>query len=366
MKRHAHFQEEEGKSAEEVKAGEKSPPTHHSLDNRSATSQTTRSSLTLDEENDDDDDDDDDEETQLRSQAFQRHQSKSLLSSQGRGSSQKLSIIATTTKSASSQLDDKAAEKQQQQQQRPGLVHRFDEYGDFLTRSERSRRAKTLTEAFLAHPHLPHDQHAPHNQQDHADSGRTSSSKVRWPAQVESSIRILPELTEWEASAQYLAKDAWERIDLDVEMTKKRFDNHAAGLIPFDLENNTIRGLECAVDDEACRKRDSAMHRHATGVLREQNRQRIKGEFYDGDKMRAVAASTSRPMQDEAHLRGQRDAEDAVGVWMGVSSEENLLPSLSAPMDKSTKSRRHGGVKNRSGSSGFNLLGLFQTKPKKK
>jgi hypothetical protein len=357
--RRAHFQD--GKSVEDDdhdddEAGEVDSATkpHQLLDNRSATSQTTRSSLTLDEANDDeedDEDDDDDEETRMRAQAFQRNQSKSLSSGSARAS-----------QPGSDQSDGGGAPK------RP-LVHRFDEYGDFLSRSERSRRDKA-TEGRVHHDHDPRAHAHQHLASSLPPRGRTT--KVRWPDPVESSVRFLPELTYQDSSSMYMAKDAWERIDLDVEMTKKRYDNHAAGLIPFDLENNTVRGLECALDDGACRRRDAAMRRHATAVLREQNRQRVEGEFYDSEKMRAVASGTALPMRDEALERGRRDAEDAVGVWSGATSEASLLPAPGSAAHHKGKpaSRRHppGGKKKKTGGSGsgFSLLGLFQGKSKKK
>jgi hypothetical protein len=280
------------------------------------------------EDDDDDDDaaaaddgssDDDDEDARMRSQAFQRHHAS------------KSSIKKPSSSGGSGGV----------------LVKRFDEYADFLTRSERSRRDKQSKPADLS-------------------AATASSGKVNWHSSLEASVKVLPEIDEDDASGLYLTRDLWERIDLDLELTKKRWENHAAGLIAFDFLNNTTRGMEAMLDELGSRKRDSYMSRHVKAVLNEQNRQRIHKEFYHAERMRKVAEQMS--LQEEATRRGQADAEEAVNIWLGRSSESQRPVQAGAPAQssnsKSTKAGSSGKKKKKNG-GGFNLLSIFQGKHKK-
>ena len=174
---------------------------------------------------------------------------------------------------------------------------------------------------------------------------------------------MLPELDDDDASSLYMTRDVWERIDTEIELTKKRWDNHVAGVIAFDFLNNTIRGMELMLDELGARKRDSFTSQHVKAVLIEQNRQRLHKEFYNADKMRKVAEQTS--LQDEAAHRGQADAEEAINIWLGKSSEAQRPIQAATPATPSNaKATTKGGKKKKSG-GGFNLLSIFQGKNKK-
>jgi hypothetical protein len=273
---------------------------------------TTRTEAGDDSESDDSEDDD--EDARLRSHAFQRHHaSKSPHKSGGTKGKGKGGVV---------------------------VVKRFDEYSDFLTRSERSRRDKQSKPADVP----------------------ATASKVNWHSSLEASVKVLPEINDDDASSLYMTRDSWERIDMDLELTKKRWDNHVAGLIAFDFLHNTIRGMELMLDDVGSRKRDSFMSQHVKAVLNEQNRQRVQNEFFHAAKMRKVAEQTS--LQEEATQRGRADAEEAVNIWLGKSSESQR-PVQAAPTPQSKSNHRNGGKKKKKGGGGFNLLSMFQGKHKK-
>jgi hypothetical protein len=258
---------------------------------------------------------DDDEDARLRSHAFQRHHASK----------------SPHHKSAGTKGKGKGGV----------VVKRFDEYSDFLTRSERSRRDKQSKPADVP----------------------ATGSKVNWHSSLEASVKVLPELNDDDASSLYMTRDAWERIDMDLELTKKRWDNHVAGLIAFDFLHNTIRGMELMLDEIGARKRDSFMTQHVKAVLNEQNRQRVHHEFFHAAKMRTVAEQTS--LQEEATQRGRADAEEAINIWLGKSSEAHR-PAQAAPTSQSkSNNHRNGDKKKKKGGGGFNLLSMFQGKHKK-
>jgi hypothetical protein len=275
---------------------------------------TTRTEAGDDSESDDDDDDDD-EDARLRSHAFQRHHaSKSPHKSAGTKGKGKGGVV----------------------------VKRFDEYSDFLTRSERSRRDKQSKPADVP----------------------ATGSKVNWHSSLEASVKVLPEINDDDASSLYMTRDAWERIDMDLELTKKRWDNHVAGLIAFDFLHNTIRGMELMLDEIGARKRDSFMSQHVKAVLNEQNRQRVHHEFFHAAKMRKVAEQTS--LQEEATQRGQADAEEAINIWLGKSSEAHRPAGAApAPTSGAKSNNKSGSGKKKKNGGGFNLLSMFQGKHKK-
>ena len=54
----------------------------------------------------------------------------------------------------------------------------------------------------------------------------------------------VPELTDEDKRVCFISTEHWVSIDTDIEITSKRWNNHIEGSIPFDEDNNTIRGIE--------------------------------------------------------------------------------------------------------------------------
>lgn len=172
-------------------------------------------------------------------------------------------------------------------------VRRFDEYKDYISRSERSIRFQP-------------------NQQPLADKANRAVNFH--PDDRLISEQEVPPLDEQCKSRLYMTSENWNAIDMDVELTRKRWQNHLAGSIAFDVENNTTRGLECILDEAKAEDRDQAVWSHQQTILKEQIRQKTKNEW-NIDKMRQVSLTTSLSQAELAIVRAQEDAEEAVACW---------------------------------------------------
>ena len=151
-------------------------------------------------------------------------------------------------------------------------IRRYDEYGDFITRSERARVEKEQAVKAAQETTKPDGKKG--------FLKRTSSEKRSVQFQDDDRLVVIqeiPELTESEIYTCFLGpKDCkevhpsihpWldkivshslfpillhdkidcktgEAIDLDIDLTEKRWKYHTEGLMRFDEEKNTLRGVE--------------------------------------------------------------------------------------------------------------------------
>ena len=245
---------------------------------------------------DDEEDEEDDEDTELRAAAFQRQRNK---------------------------------------QQNNVSVHRFDEYTDYLVRSERSVRLSALV-----HQEPP----AP-------------LSKVSFATTL-SQLFVVHELEPLDknaAASLYMTADNWSAIDLDVELTQKRWKNHLDGSIPFDTTKNTIRGLEYIIEPEKNTTRNAAMRDHRQAVLHEQVQQKNTGEWYNVEKLQSVSLHISKPWQTAATQQGQVDHQDALTAWEAPQEAKETTTTTTSHKKETTAAAK----KKKGG-----LFGLFHHKKK--
>ena len=366
--RHAHFDDGETESS---RTNAEQPESEEDVAKGGEREVSAAADVESEEDDDDDDDDaddDDDDSDHRGAQAFRRRREASVRS---RSSTSAASHASLTQKIAAASMGvgvRPAASSSQRRQSHPQvphskspLVHRWDEYGDFVSRSERSRRGRAVDTDAADWEN--------NNRPTSGSGSTTGTSGVQFGNVHETE---LPPLHPDDRSKCYMTHESWERIDLDVELTKKRWNNHTAGLLPFDHGANTTRGLECVLCETRGRQRDLMLVQHATSVLQEQNRQKLSGEFYNAQSMRQVASQTS--LQDEAYQQGQHDAEDARNAWLqhppsnhNVGSGSVFVPAShnhpkkkGKPTTKSTVGKKH-----RKGGGLLGLLGLH-SKPKPK
>ena len=109
---------------------------------------------------------------------------------------------------------------------------RYDEFGDFLSRSERAHRER------LKDPE-------PKGKSGGSGEGH-KSQKVRFPEDEKlfADVHEIPKMNDEDKERCFMTTENWVSIDNDIELTSKRWSNHMEGRIAFDEDNNTIRGIE--------------------------------------------------------------------------------------------------------------------------
>lgn len=148
---------------------------------------------------------------------------------------------------------------------------RYDEMGSFLTRSERS----------IQHPDEIPSKDEEAKRKVHFRDG---SSLFK--------VHFLDRVSETDARFYYMTDVDFTRVDRDIDVTTFRWENHLSGEIPFDHENNTIRGLEEMLSEDDSKYETRAIHRKS--VFEEVNRQRLSGQRpLDTEGIRKATLSTS-------------------------------------------------------------------------
>lgn len=118
-----------------------------------------------------------------------------------------------------------------------------------------------------------------------------------------------------------MSQTDFERSDRDVDMTIFRWENHKNGKIPFDHENNTLRGLEESIQEKEAIERASNRSQHMKNILEEYNRQKFAGHTQIAwDALRQKAAETSRTSLEYAQGLAQQDAAEAERIRQGLES----------------------------------------------
>jgi len=168
-------------------------------------------------------------------------------------------------------------------------IRRFDEYGDFITRSERAHSQREEP------PLTPQE---------------LTNRKVGFVESITDLVVPLPELTKDVKQSCYMTAENWNNIDLDIEVTRKRWQNHCDGSMEFDVQNNSIRGLETMLGLEDEKDRDKLMYQHRKHVLQEQVRQKLANEYPNFEKFRKASLKHSTKLEERARQRGINDACD--------------------------------------------------------
>jgi hypothetical protein len=178
-------------------------------------------------------------------------------------------------------------------------IRRSNSWTSFLTRSERHREQAE----------------EPPTQQE------VAARKVRFRDDPElEEVRVLeldPPLTPSEKKSCHLSSDDNDRMEMEVQMTFMRWDNHEGGKIEFDDNRHSIRGLIDHVDEQCPeRNRDGEIYHHMTRILQEQVRQFTSGaKTLDQERVGEIARESALNESKRAQYIAQKDRIAAEEAW---------------------------------------------------
>jgi hypothetical protein len=119
---------------------------------------------------------------------------------------------------------------------------------------------------------------------------------------------------------QYWMNDEdFDRIETDLKVTQFRYENYKNGKIPFDEEQNTVRGLESMISDDNL---DMKMHKHQQSVLHEIHQQKaVHGCVFDWEKVRLTSEKFSAKCRANAAEVGKQDEIDFKEAWGMIAAK---------------------------------------------
>ncbi|CAB9499129.1 expressed unknown protein [Seminavis robusta] len=227
--------------------------------------------------------------------------------------------------SSSARHDDKAIGSSRS-------IRRYDEYGDFISRSERARAEKSLSGMHAAHTES--------QQNEKAGKRRVSFAPDE---SLVTSVHEIPLLTDEDKQNCFMTAETWQSMDTDMDITIKRWQNHKEGLIKFDEDNNTIRGIE---DIVFRLDKNKPIYKHRKTVLEEVVRQKMENEYPNMKKLSAISEVSSSTHREQAKVLGLEDEKERKRVWS--PKPLNLARAISAPVagskKKKDKSKRKGSI----------------------
>jgi hypothetical protein len=188
-------------------------------------------------------------------------------------------------------------------------IRRSNSWTSFLTRSERHREQAD----------------EPPTQQE------VAARKVRFRDDPElEEVRILeldPPLTSSEKRSCHGSSDDQDRMEMEVQMTLMRWDNHEDGKIEFDDNRHSIRGLIEHVDEQCPeRNRDGDIYHHMTRVLQEQVRQLTSGaKTLDQERVGEIARESALKESQRAQYIAQKDRIEAEEAWKAKPPSKKKL-----------------------------------------
>ena len=241
-------------------------------------------------------------------------------------------------------------------------IHRYDEFGSFRSRSQRA-----------LHEHEHEAKHAEHASNPKRAVRQESGPKGKVSFQKEdklTEVHEVPELTDDDKRVCFISTEHWVSIDTDIEITTKRWNNHVEGTIPFDEDNNTVRGIEvsyklyclqfCAiqwnsnVSSLAIWKdvifkidKNKPITAHCRLVLEEVVRQQTTQEYPNWEKIYAISESSSAPHREKAAKLGLEDEKEKNRVW---------APKQPKPEEKPTGKAAKNGKKSKRKSRFFSFF----------
>ena len=205
-------------------------------------------------------------------------------------------------------------------------IRRSNSWTSFLTRSERHREQAE----------------EPPTQQE------VAARKVRFRDDPElEEVRFLeldPPLTPAEKKSYHSSSDDNDRMEMEVQMTFMRWDNHKDGKIEFDDNQHSIRGLIDHVDEQYPeRNRDGDIYHHTTRVLQEQLRQLTTGaKTLDQELVGQIARESALKESQRALYLAERDRIDAEEAWKAKLTKKlfNHAHGKNGASDVEKKKRR--------------------------
>lgn len=263
----------------------------------------------VDDNNDDDDDDSDssdeeDEDTLERQAAFNKNKANS----------------STTSNPTASNRS----------------IRRYDELGNFISRSERARsdKDKEFTEKMGVLKTGDNIQKASAKK----DGGLFGKRRIQFKSEDELlDILEIPYMTAEEKASCFMGRANWDSIDTDIEITTKRWKNHTDGRIKFDEDNNTLRGIEDLIFK---RNKGKPMYYHRKAVLEEAVRQKTEKDWINWDKMSSISSESSKPQYEEARQLGLEDETESIRCWVVQKAPPTTSFTSGPASNKKDKSKR--------------------------
>lgn len=179
-------------------------------------------------------------------------------------------------------------------------IRRYDEFGDFLTRSERAHQEKAKAEQAKLSKIV-----------ERQESGVKGKVAFREGEKLEE-VHEIPSITDEEKKNCFMGTENWVSIDNDIELTTKRWTNHVEGTIPFDEDNNTIRGIEDMIFKIDKQK---PILKHRKTILEEVVRQKTSNEYPNWEKLSALSKSSSEAQTKLAIELAKEDEKEKNRVW---------------------------------------------------
>lgn len=216
-------------------------------------------------------------------------------------------------------------------------IRRYDEFGDFLSRSERAHheRLKDTTISPKGSGGLGVDEHTNH---------RVTFAPDDKLAQVREVSKLLGD----DKAACFMGTDDWVSIDTDIDLTTKRWGYHMEGKLAFDEDNNTIRGIE----DMIFRlNKNKPIMKHRRTILEEVVRQKTENEYPNWQKLSEICKKSSALQTKMAVELGREDELEKNRIWSPKPAEPPTQGVSLRNKKKDKKSKRK---------SGF--FGLFKKK----
>lgn len=180
-------------------------------------------------------------------------------------------------------------------------IRRYDEFGDFLSRSERAHheRLKDTTISAKAASGLGVSDHANHRVSFAPDDSLTQ-------------VHEISKLQGDDKKACFMGTDDWVSIDTDIDLTTKRWGYHMEGKLAFDEDNNTIRGIE----DMIFRlNKNKPIMKHRQAVLEEVVRQKTENEYPNWERLSEISRASSILQTKMAVELGREDELEKNRIW---------------------------------------------------
>jgi hypothetical protein len=195
---------------------------------------------------------------------------------------------------------------------KPQLIKRNESYNNFLTRSQR------LQILGKDKPPSPEE---------------ISQRKVRFQEKVLEVVHEIPQVDPQDKEKIWLSNSDFDRQENEIKLTCFRWENHVKGSIPFDEDNNSIRGIEHLIDEHT----GNVKWKHNRAVLHEINRQKIEhGKVVDWHLVRQSSEKFSVDEHKKAAIVGKADEEAFLRAW-NPESNKKVVAQEAKTTDKKKK-----------------------------
>jgi hypothetical protein len=200
-------------------------------------------------------------------------------------------IYDENSDSASEDEDEHLKSIRPRSSTKPQLIKRNESYNNFLTRSQRLQ--------ILGKDKPP-------------SPDEVSKRKVRFQEEDMEIVHEIPQVDPQDKEKIWLSNSDFDRQENEIKLTCFRWENHVKGSIPFDEDNNSVRGIEHLVH----KRTENVKWKHNRAVLHEINRQKLEhGKVVDWHLVRQSSETYSVDDHKRAANVGKADEEAFLRAW---------------------------------------------------